>query len=212
MLVAEGETAMNDMAHALAQDQVNFIQKQVSDLAARYAATRQAVLHYQNKHGMLAPDEMAVHLNGAIDALQVKRTELQTRRTAGLAYLAPQAPGIVELDTQIAAVDAQIAAERARLAAPTGTTLNSKVEEYQRLQLEAGFAQDVYKTALTALERGRVEATRDLKKVTLLESPTLPEEPVQPRRLYNITVFILITLLLAGIAHLLAAIIRDHKE
>jgi len=212
MLVAEGETAMNDMAHALAQDQVNFIQKQVGDLAARYAATRQAVLHYQNTHGMLAPDELAAHLNGAIDALQAKRTELQTRRTAELAYLAPQAPGIVELDSQIAAVDAQISAERARLAAPTGSTLNSKVEEYQRLQLEAGFAQDVYKTALTALERGRVEATRDLKKVTLLESPTLPEQPVQPRRLYNITVFILMTLLLAGIAHLLAAIIRDHKE
>jgi capsular polysaccharide transport system permease protein len=212
MLVAEGETAMNDMAHALAQDQVNFIQKQVSDLAARYAATRQAVLHYQNTHGMLAPDDLAAHLNGAIDALQAKRTELQTRRTAELAYLAPQAPGIVELETQIAAVDAQISAERARLTAPTGNTLNSKVEEYQRLQLEAGFAQDVYKTALTALERGRVEATRDLKKVTLLESPTLPEQPVQPRRLYNITVFILMTLLLAGIAHLLAAIIRDHKE
>jgi capsular polysaccharide transport system permease protein len=212
MLVAEGETAMNDKAHALAQDQVAFIQKQVNDMAARYAATRQAVLRYQNEHGMLAPQEMAARLNGAVDALQAKRTELQTRRTAALAYLAPTAPGIVELDTQLAAVDTQIAAEQARLAAPGGNTLNAKVEEYQRLEMEAGFAQDVYKTALTALERGRVEATRDLKKVTLLESPTLPEDPVQPRRLYNIVVFILVTMLLAGIVHLLAAIIRDHKE
>lgn len=212
MLVDEGETAMNEKAHALAQDQVAFIQKQVNDLAARYAATRQAVLRYQNQHRMLAPEEMAARLNSAVDALQARRTELQTRRTAALAYLAPTAPGIVELDTQIAAIDQQIAAERERLAAPGGNTLNAKVEEYQRLEMEAGFAQDVYKTALTALERARVEATRDLKKVTLLESPTLPEEAVQPRRLYNIVVFILVTLLLAGIVYLLAAIIRDHKE
>lgn len=212
MLVEEGEHAMNDMAHALAKDQVDFIQKQVNELAARYEETRQAVLRYQNKHGMAAPEDLAVHLNGAIDGLQGKRTELQTRRTALLGYLAPEAPGVVELDLQLAAVDKQITAERARLAAPGGNTLNSTVEEYQRLQLKAGFAQDMYKTALTALERGRVESTRDLKKVTLLERPTLPELPLQPRRLYNIVVFILITLLLAGIVHLLAAIIRDHKD
>ena len=212
MLVSEGEHAMNEMAHVLAQDQVDFIQKQVTDLGARYEATRQAMLRYQNQHGLLSPEDLAAHLNGAIDELQAKRTELQTRRTALLAYLAPQAPGVVEIDTQLAAVESQIGAERARLAAPGGNTLNTKVEEYQRLQIEAGFAQDVYKTALTALERERVEATRNLKKVTLLESPTLPELAVQPRRLYNIIVFILITSLLAGVIYLLAAIIRDHKD
>jgi capsular polysaccharide transport system permease protein len=212
MLVAEGERAMNEMAHALAQDQVDFIQRQVSAAAARYEATRQAVLRYQNKHGMVAPEDLAAHLNGAIDELQAKRTELQTRRTAMLGYLAPAAPGVVELDTQIDAIDKQVAVERARLAAPGGKALNSTVEEYQRLQMEAGFAQDLYKTALAALERGRVEATRDLKKVTLLQSPTLPELALQPRRLYNICAFILVTLLLAGVVHLLAAIIRDHKD
>lgn len=212
MLVAEGERAMNEMAHSLAQDQVDFLQKEVNQLATRYEATRQAVLHYQNQHGMVAPEDLAAHLNGAIDELQAKHTELQTRRTALLGYLAPQAPGVVELDTQIAAVDSQIAAERGRLAAPGGNTLNSTVEEYQRLQIEAGFAEDAYKAALAALERGRVEATRDLKKVTLLENPTLPQLSLQPRRLYNIVVFILVTLLLAGIVHLLAAIIRDHKD
>lgn len=212
MLVDEGERAMNEMAHALAQDQVDFIERQVTDAVERYQATREAVLRYQNRHGMVAPEELAARLNGAVDELQAKRTELQTRRTAMLAYLAPQAPGVVEIDTQLAAIDKQIEVERGRLAAPGGKALNSKVEEYQRLQMEAGFAQDVYKTALAALERGRVEATRDLKKVTLLQSPTLPELPLQPRRLYNVLTFILITLLLAGVVHLLAAIIRDHKD
>jgi capsular polysaccharide transport system permease protein len=86
------------------------------------------------------------------------------------------------------------------------------VEEYQRLQLSAEFALDVYKTALAALETGRVEATRTLKKVSILQSPFEPQYPVEPRRLYNIVVFILAALLIAGTVHLLGAIIRDHQD
>jgi capsular polysaccharide transport system permease protein len=78
--------------------------------------------------------------------------------------------------------------------------------------MAAGFANDIYKTALVALERGRVEATRKIKKVSVIQSPTLPGSPLEPRRIYNIAVSILITLLIAGVVHLLAAIIRDHKD
>jgi capsular polysaccharide transport system permease protein len=177
-----------------------------------FQRTRQAMLKYQNEKGLVAPQKMAEHLAGAINQLQGQRTELQTRRAALLGYLSPQAPGVVELDMQIGAIDSQLVQEQARLAAPQGKTLNRTVEEYQRLELAAGFAEDIYKTSLVALERGRVEATRNLKKVSVLQSPTLPEYPLEPRRLYNIVVFILITLLLAGIVHLLAAIVRDHKD
>lgn len=211
-LVQEGERMMNEMAHKLARDQVAFVEKQVGDMASRFQRTRQAMLKYQNEKGLVAPQKMAEHLAGAINQLQGQRTELQTRRAALLGYLSPQAPGVVELDMQIGAIDSQLVQEQARLAAPQGKTLNRTVEEYQRLELAAGFAEDIYKTSLVALERGRVEATRNLKKVSVLQSPTLPEYPLEPRRLYNIVVFILITLLLAGIVHLLAAIVRDHKD
>jgi capsular polysaccharide transport system permease protein len=102
--------------------------------------------------------------------------------------------------------------EQARLSGANGKALNSTVEEFQRLQFAAEFAQDVYKTALVALEKGRVDATRTLKKVSVLQAPTLPEYPAEPRRLYNLIIFIVVTLLLAGVVHLLAAIIRDHKD
>jgi capsular polysaccharide transport system permease protein len=70
----------------------------------------------------------------------------------------------------------------------------------------------VYKTALSALERGRVEAARTIKKVAVLQTPTLPEYAEQPRRIYNAAAFALVAFLLAGIAHLIAAIIREHKD
>lgn len=78
--------------------------------------------------------------------------------------------------------------------------------------MEAAFAQDVYKTALVALEKGRVEVTRNLKKMSVIQAPTLPQYPMEPRRYYNTLVFMLIAMLLAGVIHLLAAIVRDHKD
>ena len=70
----------------------------------------------------------------------------------------------------------------------------------------------MYKTALTALEQGRLEATRTLKKVSVLQQANLPQEATEPRRLYRASVWIVTILLLAGLVHLLLAIVRDHQD
>ena len=212
MLVEQGERTMNDMAHRLAQDQVAFVEKQVAQMASRFQATRQAVLRYQNLKGLVSPQNRAENLAGAVNRLEAQRTELQTRRSALLGYLEPHAAAVVELDLQLAAVDKQLAQEASRLTSPGGKALNSTVEEYERLEMSAGFARDIYKSALVALEKSQVEATRNLKKVSVLQRPTLPQYPLEPRRLYNIVVSLLVILLLAGVIHLLGAIIRDHKD
>ncbi len=188
MLVEEGEQYMNVMAQDLARDQVTFLEKQAGDMSTRSIRARHAVLNYQNRKG------------------------LRTRRTAMLGYLMPDSTNIAEINLQIAAVENQIRLEQGRLVSPNGKMLNSIVEEFQRLQMNAEFAQDVYRTALVALEKGRIEATRTLKKVSVLQAPTEPQYPLEPRRIYNTVVFALAALLLAGVVQLLAAIIRDHKE
>lgn len=212
LLVREGEQAMNEMAHQLAREQVAFVEKQVAQMAERFQKTRQAVVRFQNAHGLVSPQSRAEQLNGVVERLNAQRTELQTRRTALLGYLEPRAAAVVEIDLQIEAIDKQLALEQARLTSTSGKALNSTVEEYQRLEMEAGFANDIYKTALVALEKGRVEATRNLKKVSVVQSPTLPQHALEPRRSYNIIVSVLVTLLVASVVHLLAAIIRDHKD
>lgn len=212
LLVQEGERFMNELAHGLAQDQVSFLEKQVDQMKQRAMQAREAVLAYQNRKGLVSPQATAESIAGIVAQLGVQRTELQTQRSALQAYLVSDHPNVVLLDQQIAAVERQIGQEQAKLASPGGRTLNRTVEEFQRLEMEAAFAQDVYKSALIALEKGRVEATRTIKKVSVLQAPTRPEYPVEPRRAYNTLVFILVALLLAGVAHLLAAIVRDHKD
>lgn len=211
-LVREGERYMNELAHRLAQDQVGFLESQVTQRAEEAGKARQAMLAFQNERGLVSPQGTVESLASVVNKLEAQLIDLNARRGALLGYLSPTASSVVEIDLQVEAIEKQIAKEQARLASPKGKTLNRAVEEYQRLQMTADFAQDVYKTALTALETGRVEAIRTLKKVSIIQAPTMPQYPLQPRRIYNIVVFVLATLLAAGVIHLMAAIIRDHKD
>lgn len=212
MLVSEGERYMNELGHAMARDQVQFLEHQVTEMGQKALQTRQDLLSFQNQKGMLSPQAMAEALQGTITRLESQLVDLRARRTTLLGYLSPEAPGVVELNLQIAAIENQIAKEQTRLTSPKGQTLNSTVEEYQRLEMAAKFAEDVYKTALVALEKGRIEALRTLKKVSVLQTPTLPQYPQEPRRIYNILVFIISAVVLAGLVHLVAAVIRDHQD
>ena len=211
-LISEGEAFMNEMAHRLAREQVSFLEQQVSKSGDQALQARRSLIEYQNKTGLISPQAKAESLVAIAGRMEAQISELKARRAAMLGYLSPQAPDVAQLNLQIAALERQLVEDQGRLASPKGGILNKQVEEYQRLEFGATFAQDVYRTSLVALERGRVEAGRTLKKVSVVQSPTLAEYPLEPRRVYNIVVFALTVLALAGIAHLLAAIVRDHQD
>lgn len=211
-LLHEGELYMNGLGNALAQEQVKFLEQQVTDLSQRVQTTRAALLTYQNTKGIVSPQSTAENVSAIVGRLEAQLAELQTRRTGLLSFLQHDAPQLAEVNAQINAVETQLTRERARLAAPDGGTLNKTVEEFQRLQMDAEFAQQVLNSALVSLERGRVDATRTLKKVQVMQSANLPEYALQPRRLYNATVYALAALLLAGVLQLLLAIVRDHQD
>ena len=121
-------------------------------------------------------------------------------------------PNIVLLNQRISAIEQQLTQEQAKLAAPGGKTLNRTAEAFAQLELQSKFALDMYKTALTALEQGRLEATRTLKKVSVIQQANLPQKAMQPQRIYTTSVWIMTILLMIGIVHLLMAIVRDHKD
>lgn len=212
MLVSEGEQFMNTMAKNLAKEQVDFLQGELQQLTDNTMTARQEMLNYQNAHGLVSPQTTAENVSGIVNNLEAQLSELQTKRAAMLSYLMPTSPNVAELNIQISAIEKQLAKEKEKLTSPNKKTLNRTIEEYQRLEMNAEFAQEVYKTALIGLEKGRFEASRTLKKMSVLQEPTLPEYPLQPRRIYNSIVFIIFTFVIAGTVHLLTAIIRDHKE
>jgi len=212
MLVQEGESYMNQLGHELAQAQVGYLTSQVDLAQNRFQQARQAMLAFQNEKGLVSPKTTAESINEIIAKLEGQRTQLQTQLASLPKTLDRGHPTIAMLTQALAAVNRQIDQEKAKLAAPSGRTLNYTVEEFERLQMEVGFTHDIYKTALVALEKGRIDSTRMLEKVSVLQAPTLPEYPMEPNRPYNTVVTLLFTGLLAAILKLLESIMLDHMD
>lgn len=211
-MLREGEAFMNESDHKLAQAQVDFLEGEVARMSERNQRARQAVIAFQNREGLVSPEDTLRSVAGIITQLQARKSALQTQMATMQSYLVPDHPDVVSMRQQIAAIDAQIASEREQATAPSNGALNRTTEKFQRLQQEAAFTQAMYQTTLAALEKGRIDAARTVKKISILQSPTTPEISEQPRRAYNTLVFTLVAFLLAGIGLLLVSIVRDHFD
>lgn len=212
MLVKEGERFMNEMSHALARAQVNFLDKQVALAQEQVLKASKAMLDFQNQKGLASPKATVESIYAIIAKLEGQRTELQTQLASLPRNLDRNHPTKKSLQQSLQAVERQIAQEHAKLASTSGKPLNSLVEEEQRLELELKFKQDLYKTSLVGLEKGRMDAARTLKHVSVLQMPVMPEYAMEPRRIYGVIATMCITLLLVGIVNLLKAVILDHVD
>ena len=212
MLVQEGERYMNQIGHEMARVQVAFLTDQVYLAQQRFQQASQDLLAFQNRKGLVSPQATAQSINEIVAQLEGKRTQLQTQLASLPKALDNDHPNIKMLKQSLAAVTRQIDQEKAKLAAPSGKTLNLTVEEFHRLEMEVNFTRDIYQTALAGLEKGRMDATRMLEKVSVLQAPTLPEYPMEPERVYNTVITLLFAALLAGILKLLESIVLDHVD
>jgi capsular polysaccharide transport system permease protein len=212
MLVAEGERFMNKLGHDLAKVQVAFLDTQVALAHDAVLQASQVLLDFQNLKGLTSPQATVESINVIIAKLEGQRTDIQTQIAALPRSLTPDHSNLVMLRQAQAAVERQITHERAKLASTKGNTLNLLVEEQLRLEMDVGFKKDVYKTALVALEKGRMDASRTIKKVSVLQNPILPEYPLEPRRIYGIAASLCIFLMIAGIVKLLESIVLDHVD
>lgn len=212
MLVNEGERYMNDLGHDLANAQVKFLTEQVQHAQQRFIQARQTLLNHQNQEGLFSPQASVESISTIIATLEARRAQLQTQLASLPKTLDQNHPNIMTLKQALAAVDQQIREERVKLANPEGETLNVQMDEFLKLEMEVSFAKELYQSSLIALEKGRIDASRMLEKVSVLQAPTFPQYPMQPRRIYNTILTLLLALMLAGILKLLESIIKDHVD
>jgi capsular polysaccharide transport system permease protein len=212
LLLTEGERHMNTMGQRLAEDQVRFLEKQVAELNGSFDEVRRELIDYQNSNGLVSPTGTVDSINAVVASLEGQLANYRARRTALVSYQSPRSSDVLRVDAEIQALNQQIGKERARMAQQSGGALNVLSSEYKTLELRMQFAQESYAGALAALQNTRIEAARKLKQVSVLQSPTLPEYAVEPRRLYNIVVFAIIALFLGLIVQMLVLIVKDHRD
>jgi capsular polysaccharide transport system permease protein len=212
-IITLSERFMNESSHRLAREQMAFAESELGKARTAVNMARDAVLDFQNRHGVLDPLAQAQASTGVTVELQAQLARQEAELKGLLGYLNEDTHQVKGLRGQIAGTRSQLHTESRRgVAASGGENLNVVAGQYQQLLAEFQFAQDAYKLALTAVESARVESTRKLKSLVLVESPTRPDTAAYPRRLYTLIALLLALGLLYGIVRLIVATIEDHQE
>lgn len=213
-ILAASERFVNEMAHSLARERLDFGEHELSRAADRLQAARTEVLAFQNKNGLLDPRVQA-EASGALSAqmqASISKSEAELR---GLrSFMTEDSPQVKALRAQIAATQVQLEAERTRATGGGAQSdhLGELALEFQALRMRAEFALDAYKITLSAIETARVEATRKAKSLVVIEPPSLPETAEYPRRLYDLATLLVVCSLIYLVTRLVIATIREHQD
>ncbi len=212
-IVAISERFINESSHRLAREQMAFAENELQKARVQLDDVRTRLTAFQRKHGVLDPTAQAMANSGLTAELQAELARREAELKGLLAYLNDDAPQSQALQAQISGLRTQLDAERLRgLTTDEGKSLNVLVGDYQELLAELEFVQDAYRGALVGLETARIESTRKLKSLVLVQSPALPESAEYPRRAYTLFALLMGLTLLYGIGRLIVATIEDHQE
>ena len=212
-ILSESERFINEVSQRVAKDQLNFAQKQFDEATKQLSLARENLIGYQNRNQMFDPQTQAIAVAQLIAGLEANLAQLRTEERALLSYLNPDAPQVVALRGQIAALQQQIKDEKSKLTSPTTSNkLNQRAADFEVLKAQVEFSTDLYKISLASFEKARLEAVRKLKNLVVITSPQLAQDAYYPRRGYILLSAFLMLTILFGIGQLIASVIREHQE
>lgn len=213
-ILKEGERFVNEMSHSLAREKLRFAESELARSAEQLHSATKEVLAFQSRYGLLDPS-IDAQASGALSAqMQASITKAEAELRGLRSFMTDDAPQVKALRAQIQATQDQLEVERAR-ATGTGSQserLGALAIDFKGLRMKAEFALDSYKVALAAIEGARMDATRKLTSLIVIEPATLPETAEYPRRLYNLTTLLVVCLLLYAVARLVIATVREHQD
>lgn len=213
-LLDASERFVNETSHRIARERLRFAEGELALAGKRVQEASSGLLAFQSRNKLLDPTVQA-QATGALTAeLEANRSRLEAELGGLRGFLTDDAYQVQALKGRIAALDRQIDAERKRATASDGkgSRLSTLALEFQALQLQAEFARDAYKLSFASVENARIDATRKIKSLVVVEPPSQPQTAEYPLVAYNLGTLLAICVLLYAIVRLVLATIREHQD
>lgn len=211
-ILKESERFVNEISHSAAREQMVFAEQELLKAKTRLQTAKNELLAFQNRYGVFDPLKQAEAKANLTTGIESKIAEKETQLTTMRTYLNENAPQIVMLKSEVNALKQQLAKETSKIVASSNSKqLNDLAAKFQDLTIEAQFAQDTYTVALTSIETTRIESSRKIKQLVVIQNANEPQSPEYPKKLYNIITIFVILSMVYGIIKLIAMIIEEHK-
>lgn len=209
-LLEMAEATVNKLNTRGRQDLIRFAQIEVDEAKQKAREAASALAIYRNREGVVDPEKQAAvqlqMISKIQDELIATRSQLRQLRN-----FAEQNPQIPVLETKADDLKAQIDEELGKVAGDR-KSLSSTAAQYQRLALEAQFADKNLAGALASLQEARNEAQRKQAYVERIVEPNMPDDALEPRRLRGVFATWALGLLAWGVLSILMVGIREHRD
>jgi len=209
-LLEMSEALVNRLNERGRRDMIRFADNEVAESEKRAKLAGLNLARYRNEKGVINPETQS-----AIPMQQIAKLQdelISTKVLLGqLQLLARENPQIQTLKKRIQMLEIEIKLGSERVAGGA-RSLASKATEFQRLVLEKEFADRLHASALESLEQARNEAQRQQLYLERIDEPNLPDAALEPRRVRNVLVILVLSLVLWGVLSMVVSGIREHMD
>lgn len=197
-LVTLSEELVNKIANRTQNDAVRFTQREVERAEERLRNIRAKLTEYRNRVGVIDPATSITASNSALtQALRGTLAQLETQlQTLRLQNLQPNAPAVMTLVNQINSTKDQLGIIEGSVGRnKSGEALSTMIAEYEQLDLERQFAQNMVTSTMAALDAARASAASQHLYITPYVRPSLPESSIYPRRILATSIVLALALI-----------------
>lgn len=209
LLLERSEGLVNRLNERGRADLIKFAHAEVESAQERAKSAALAVSSYRNSQGVVDPERQATAQLQQVAKLQDELIAT-TMQLAQMQELTPRNPQIGALTNRIRSLRKAIDGELGKVTGGN-KSLSNKAAEFQRLSLDAEFANRQLASALASLENARNEAQRQQVYLERISQPSLPDVAQEPRRLRNTFATFVLGLVAWGILTMVIAGIKEHQ-
>lgn len=209
-LLEQSEELVNQLSERAQKDEISVAEKEVEDakILSRDAAVALAKL--RTEEGIIDPEQEAAIRLQMISKLQDElistRTQLEQMK-----IFTPRASQIPFLRTRLNSLRREIK-QQTNLIAGGGQSLSRSAAKFQELRLTSVTVDKLLTAKLASLEQAQANSRRKRAYVQRVSQPSLPDYPLEPRRIRGILATLFLSLLAWGIISTLLAGVREHRD
>ena len=207
-VMKEAERLVNDLSAKAREDAVAESTRELKLAEERMMKIRLAVRDLRNRDGVLDAQKANDANIKVVSELRAARINLAVQLAIGQRDLGPEARRIIDIKQQIRDLDDNISQiERASASQDPDQKrlLSDALTRFEALENDRKNAEKYYQQVLTAAERARIIASRQIEFFSPIVLPVKAESSTEPRRI------LMISLITAGAAVLFAATLFARK-
>lgn len=212
-ILASAERLVNDLSARARRDTLRNSEREVRHVERRLKTALARLREFRDREGIIDPRKTADATQALAGRIRDEIVRADTELSTIKHYMRADAPSVRMLEARIQSLQTQLRAVESEVTdteKSRSEVLSRVMGSYEQLESERTFAEKAYQHALEALDRARMNADRQQVYIAGFVQPSLPEEPLYPRRFLNIGIVLFLCCAVWLIGGFIVRTVREH--